>query len=153
LLAYVVRAITPGEFTYPALVVEDMYEPETIGPHRIGKLSVQDAVKFFSTAYKSLSPFRGEREGPIARRWEGEVGPFGKRSGIPHLTPTLSAPGGGEGVLRRKLGRKAMLLGVAIFVLLPASAYLAPPRPRGRPQPRRLDAGSWRATGRSCAGF
>src|SRR5438445_7538406 len=41
-------------------------------------------------------PFRGEREGPIAQRWEGEVG-VGERTGIPHLTPTLSAPGGGEG--------------------------------------------------------
>src|SRR5229473_8038710 len=42
-------------------------------------------------------PFRGEREGPIVQRWEGEVG-VAERSGIPHLTPTLSAPGGGEGV-------------------------------------------------------
>ncbi len=41
-------------------------------------------------------PARGEREGPIAQRWEGEVG-AGERSGIPHLTPTLSAPKGGEG--------------------------------------------------------
>jgi len=41
-------------------------------------------------------PSRGEREGPVAQRWEGEVGE-GERSGIPHLTPTLSAPGGGEG--------------------------------------------------------
>src|SRR5260370_28602539 len=41
-------------------------------------------------------PFRGEREGPSAERWEGEVGP-GNRSGIPHLTPALCAPGGGEG--------------------------------------------------------
>jgi len=41
-------------------------------------------------------PFRGEREGPVAQRREGEVG-IGKRSGIPHLTPALSAPGGGEG--------------------------------------------------------
>ena len=40
-------------------------------------------------------PFRAEREGPSAKRWEGEVG-VGERSGIPHLTPTLSAPGGGE---------------------------------------------------------
>ena len=47
-------------------------------------------------------PFRGEREGPIAKRWEGEVG-AGERSGIPHLTPTLSAPGGGEGVRRGDL--------------------------------------------------
>jgi urease accessory protein len=42
-------------------------------------------------------PFRGEREGPGAERWEGEVG-VGMRSGIPHLTPALSAPRGGEGV-------------------------------------------------------
>jgi hypothetical protein len=48
-------------------------------------------------------PFRGEREVPSAQRWEVEVGVIGKRSGIPHLTPALSAPGGGEGV-RRSLG-------------------------------------------------
>jgi alpha-2-macroglobulin len=40
-LAYVVRAVTPGEFKYPALVVEDMYEPETSGRTAIGSLSVQ----------------------------------------------------------------------------------------------------------------
>jgi hypothetical protein len=43
-------------------------------------------------------PFRGEREG--ARRvgdGEGEVGRTAVRSwGYPHLTPTLSAPKGGE---------------------------------------------------------
>src|SRR6266581_8488429 len=49
------------------------------------------------TKWDPSPPFRGEREGPIAQRWEGEVG-LGERSGIPHLTPTLSAPGGGEGV-------------------------------------------------------
>src|SRR5437762_3023144 len=43
-----------------------------------------------------LRPSGGEREGPVAKQWEGEVG-LGERSGIPHLTPTLSAPGGGEG--------------------------------------------------------
>ena len=41
-------------------------------------------------------PFRGEREGPVPQAREGEVG-IGERSGIPHLTPTLSAPRGGEG--------------------------------------------------------
>jgi adenosylcobinamide kinase/adenosylcobinamide-phosphate guanylyltransferase len=41
-------------------------------------------------------PFRGERAGPGAKRWEGEVG-VGERSGIPRLTPTLSTPGCGEG--------------------------------------------------------
>ena len=40
-LAYVVRAVTPGEFKYPALDVEDMYEPETYGRTAMGKLTVQ----------------------------------------------------------------------------------------------------------------
>jgi alpha-2-macroglobulin len=40
-LAYVVRAVTPGEFKVPALVVEDMYEPETTGRTAIGTLTVQ----------------------------------------------------------------------------------------------------------------
>ncbi len=39
-LAYIVRAVTPGEFKYPALVAEDMYEPETSGRTAIGKLTV-----------------------------------------------------------------------------------------------------------------
>ena len=39
-LAYVVRAVTAGEFHYPALVVEDMYEPETTGRTATGKLTV-----------------------------------------------------------------------------------------------------------------
>jgi uncharacterized protein YfaS (alpha-2-macroglobulin family) len=39
-LAYIVRAVTAGEFTYPALLVEDMYEPETRGRTAIGKLTV-----------------------------------------------------------------------------------------------------------------
>ena len=32
--------MTPGEFTYPAVAVEDMYEPETAGRTAIGKLTV-----------------------------------------------------------------------------------------------------------------
>jgi hypothetical protein len=40
-LAYVVRAVTPGQYKYPALVVEDMYEPETTGRTAIGALTVQ----------------------------------------------------------------------------------------------------------------
>jgi hypothetical protein len=50
----------------------------------------------------SSLPFRAEREGPTAGPWECEVGFIRKRSGIPHLTPALSAPqwtkAGGEGV-------------------------------------------------------
>jgi urease accessory protein len=43
-------------------------------------------------------PFRGEREGAGAKRWEGAVGSLRRDTGIPHLTPALSAPEGGEGV-------------------------------------------------------
>jgi uncharacterized protein YfaS (alpha-2-macroglobulin family) len=39
-LAYVVRAVTPGTFVYPALAVEDMYDPETAGRTAIGWLAV-----------------------------------------------------------------------------------------------------------------
>jgi uncharacterized protein YfaS (alpha-2-macroglobulin family) len=40
-LAYVVRAVTPGTFKYPALDVEDMYDPETVGRTAMGTLTVQ----------------------------------------------------------------------------------------------------------------
>ena len=40
-LAYVVRAVTPGTFKYPAVEVEDMYDPETYGRTAMGKLVVQ----------------------------------------------------------------------------------------------------------------
>jgi alpha-2-macroglobulin len=39
-LAYVVRAVTPGTYNYPALDVEDMYDPETYGRTAMGKLTV-----------------------------------------------------------------------------------------------------------------
>src|SRR5437016_13208220 len=66
-------------------------------PQRGGSLSGRVAPMDRS---KSPSPpFRGEREGPNRDSdWEGEVG-RGERSGIPHLTPALSAPGGGGGGL------------------------------------------------------
>jgi penicillin-binding protein 1C len=59
-----------------------------------------------------------------------------KRPGIPHLTSTLSAPKGGEGVLSRKSRHKAIgvVLGSTLGVLL-ALGYLALPAPaldRGR---------------------
>ena len=41
-------------------------------------------------------PLGAEREWPAAKRWEGEAG-RGVPSGIPHLTPTLSAPRGRRG--------------------------------------------------------
>ena len=46
---------------------------------------------------------------------------LGKRAGVPHLTPTLFAPGGGEGVIARR--RWVYLLPVAIFVALAAGLY------------------------------
>ncbi len=46
---------------------------------------------------------------------------LGKPAGVPHLTPTLSAPGGGEGVIARR--RWVYLLPVAIFVALAAGLY------------------------------
>jgi uncharacterized protein YfaS (alpha-2-macroglobulin family) len=39
-LAYIVRAVTPGEFKYPAIVAEDMYDPETTGRNAMSKLVV-----------------------------------------------------------------------------------------------------------------
>ena len=39
-LAYIVRAVTPGDFKYPALVAEDMYDPETSGRTALGKLTI-----------------------------------------------------------------------------------------------------------------
>jgi uncharacterized protein YfaS (alpha-2-macroglobulin family) len=39
-LAYIVRAVSAGDFHYPALVVEDMYEPETTGRTAMSKLTV-----------------------------------------------------------------------------------------------------------------
>ena len=50
-------------------------------------------------AINPLSAQWGEREGPVAQRWEGELG-IRKRPAIPHLTPALPAPGGGEGARR-----------------------------------------------------
>ena len=40
-LAYVVRAVTPGTYKYPAVDAEDMYDPETYGRTAMGKLVVQ----------------------------------------------------------------------------------------------------------------
>src|SRR5215471_9971767 len=66
-------------------------------------------------------PFRGEREGPVAKRREGEVGRL-QRSGIPHLTPTLSAPRGGEGVTRRSSCCFALALLAGLWICAPAEA-------------------------------
>ena len=54
----------------------------------------------------------------------------GKRSGIPHLTPTLSAPEGGEGVRPVGLRRKVFWIGAVTGALFTfALAYFALPGP------------------------
>src|SRR5882672_6144329 len=55
------------------------------------------STKNIPTGSRPSPPFRGEREGPVAQRREGEVGGAAHRLvGSPH--PTLSPrPAGGEG--------------------------------------------------------
>ena len=59
-------------------------------------------------------PFSGEREGEVGRHLE--------RSGIPHLTPTLSAPKGGEGVGRRSFFCFGFALLAGLWMWVPAGA-------------------------------
>ena len=40
LLAYVVRAVAPGNYVYPPATVEDMYRPERFGRTAFGELEV-----------------------------------------------------------------------------------------------------------------
>ena len=77
-------------YEYPEEPVPKGMTPQ----QRLAALTWQGAAERFS---KSPSPpFSGEREGPALKAREGEVG-SGQRAGIPHLTPTLSAPRGREG--------------------------------------------------------
>jgi LPS-assembly lipoprotein len=74
-------------------------------------------MSWFDRSHHTSPPFRAEREGPVAEQREGEVG-CAARFGIPHLTPTLSAPGGGEGAVGRSLRRQIF----AMLALLPLAA-------------------------------
>src|SRR6266851_8531771 len=65
-------------------------------PRRQYPESMISETRFAPAEENPSPPFRGEREGPVAQRWEGEVG-LDERSGIPHLTPALSAPEGRRG--------------------------------------------------------
>ncbi|WP_270373846.1 alpha-2-macroglobulin family protein [Marinicauda sp. Alg238-R41] len=40
-LAYIVRAVTPGEFAYPGAVAEDMYDPAVFARSRAGRVTIQ----------------------------------------------------------------------------------------------------------------
>src|SRR5438874_12852076 len=80
-------------------------------------------------------PFRAEREGPAPKAWEGEVG-VSRRSGIPHLTPTLSAPKGGEGVesqLMRWFGVIIWARGIMVLLCLLAAMSGAAAEPAMEP--------------------
>ena len=66
-----------------------------VGPRAFGY-----DIDFKSVFDQNPSPAMREREGPGAKRREGE-GDDGERSGIRPLTPTLS-PDGGEGAQRRR---------------------------------------------------
>ena len=39
-LAYVVRAVTPGEFAMPGVVAEDMYRPDVFARSRAGRVTI-----------------------------------------------------------------------------------------------------------------
>src|SRR6266849_4696493 len=68
--------------------------PATPTPPRPGRCAPAARQNTATSRHRSIlpsPPFRGEREGPTPEAWEGEVG-VGERSGIPHLTPTLSPP-------------------------------------------------------------
>jgi heme a synthase len=71
---------------------------------------------------KPSPPIRGEREGPVAQQWEGEVGAR-TRSNAPHLTPSLSAPGGGEGAFLWR--RAAEVVIVLVGLTIAAGGFVA----------------------------
>ena len=127
----------PMGFYAPAQIVRDARE------HGVEVRAVDLNHSFWDCTLEPLEaehpspPFRGEREGPIARRWEGEVGRR-PRSEIPHLTPTLSAPGGGEGRWALRLGLRQ----IKGFAEADAEQLVAA-RGAGYPDPRAL----WRRCG------
>src|SRR5690348_789549 len=73
-----------------------------IGPANAAGADHRDAHISTSKLHCPSPPFRGEREGPDPKGWEGGVGDAAVRSTrVPHLTPTLSAPRAERG----KIGR------------------------------------------------
>jgi aminoglycoside phosphotransferase (APT) family kinase protein len=84
-----------------------------------GDAPVRDILEqlrgFYGCDANALSALQGGEGGdPLRSNGEGEVG-LGSRSGIPPLTPTLSAPGGGEGDPAALLHRLACDLRAGAF--------------------------------------
>jgi Bacterial Alpha-2-macroglobulin MG10 domain len=95
-LAYIVRAMTPGEFKYPALVAEDMYDPETSGRTAIGMLTVgrgnsqrPHAALDGGAHYTSILE---NSQAPSASRSAARPARTAKSAAIPNAKPPLSAP-------------------------------------------------------------
>src|SRR5271166_2274802 len=93
---------------------------------------------------------RGEREGLTPTAWEGEVG----SAADPHLTPTLSAPQGGEGDFRQPANAFECISGLPKISLsalgggegrgevgVRGAAHLTLPRRRREPLPLPPQAG------------
>src|SRR5260370_14572309 len=90
--SYSARQPTPGASATPV-------SPENAGDFQVGppRRSGHDGE-----ATTRFWRFSGRCwEGPVAQRWEGEVG-IGGRPGVPHLTPALLAPRAGGGSLISK---------------------------------------------------
>jgi aminoglycoside phosphotransferase (APT) family kinase protein len=83
-------------------------------------------AEFYGRTEISLSALQGGEGGDPSRSdGEGEVGSVGKRFGIPHLTPALSAPGGGEGDGEGLIGRFALDLRNGAFETYPSQERAA----------------------------
>ena len=44
ILAYMVRAVTPGEYTIPGANVEDMYRPDVFARSQAGRVTIRSAA-------------------------------------------------------------------------------------------------------------
>src|SRR5205814_5548212 len=81
---------------------DDIAEPAGLDPGKQLGRGMEDAHRLSARVSNSLSALQGGEGGdPPRSGGEGEVG-VGRRSGIPHLTLTLSAPRGGEGGNRQR---------------------------------------------------
>ena len=71
----------------------------------LGRVRISELASRFPRAFAPLRPFAGG-EGGARRGSDGRVrwvAPLFRTWGSPHLTPTLSAPEGGEGEIRSEM--------------------------------------------------